>query len=125
MMYSKLVLWYNGLDESKMQSHFNIPYIRLEDSIMSDSSTSLPVDQRLELSEITRSEFINAMIHLYRGELGEATAWRGRIDTTSHWAIVLSATALSFVFSDKAIERHVLIPIISLFCTFLLAMEAR
>lgn len=92
---------------------------------MSDSSVSLPVDQRLDLADVTRSEFINAMIHLYRGELGEATAWRGRIDTTSHWAIVLSATALSFVFSDKAIERHVLIPIISLFCTFLLSMEAR
>jgi uncharacterized membrane protein len=92
---------------------------------MSDSSASLPIDQRLDLAGVTRSEFINAMIHLYRGELGEATAWRGRIDTTSHWAIVLSATALSFVFSDKAIERHILIPIISLFCTFLLAMEAR
>jgi uncharacterized membrane protein len=65
------------------------------------------------------------MVHLYRGELGEATAWRGRIDTTSHWAIVMSATALSFVFSDTAIERHVLIPIITLFCTFLLTMEAR
>ena len=92
---------------------------------MSDSSASLPIDQRLDLAGVTRSEFINAMIHLYRGELGEATAWRGRIDTTSHWAIVLSATALSFVFSDKAIERLILIPIISLFCTFLLAMEAR
>ena len=92
---------------------------------MSDSSVSLPIDQRLDLAGVTRSEFINAMIHLYRCELGEATAWRGRIDTTSHWAIVLSATALSFVFSDKAIERHVLVPIISLFCTFLLAMEAR
>jgi len=92
---------------------------------MSDSPVSLPIDQRLDLAGVTRSEFINAMIHLYRGELGEATAWRGRIDTTSHWAIVLSATALSFVFSDKAIERHILIPIISLFCTFLLAMEAR
>lgn len=92
---------------------------------MPDSPASLPIDQRLDLAGVTRSEFINAMIHLYRGELGEATAWRGRIDTTSHWAIVLSATALSFVFSDKAIERHILIPIISLFCTFLLAMEAR
>jgi uncharacterized membrane protein len=97
----------------------------LEDFIMSDSFVPLPIDQRLELAQATRSEFINAMIHLYRGELGEATAWRGRIDTTSHWAVVLSATALSFVFSDQAIERHVLIPIISLFCTFLLSMEAR
>jgi uncharacterized membrane protein len=91
---------------------------------MSESSP-LPVDQRLDLAQMSRAEFVNAIIHLYRGELGEATAWRGRIDTTSHWAIVLSATALSFVFSDTAIERHVLIPIISVFCTFFLAMEAR
>jgi len=39
--------------------------------------------------------------------------------------VVLSATALSFVFSDKSSERHVLIPIISIFCTFFLLIEAR
>jgi uncharacterized membrane protein len=92
---------------------------------MSDSSAPLPVDQRLDLTQMTRSEFVNALVHLYRGELGEATAWRTRIDTTSHWAIVMSATALSFVFSEKEIERHVLIPIITLFCTFLLTTESR
>jgi uncharacterized membrane protein len=83
------------------------------------------ISQRLDLEHITRSEFINAMAHLYRGELAEATVWRGRMDTTTHWAVVLSATALSFVFSDKSSERHVLIPIIALFCTFLLLMETR
>ena len=93
--------------------------------MMFDSSSPLPVDQRLEVDQINRSEFITAMVHLYRGELAEATAWRGRIDTTSNWAIVMSATTLSFVFADKAIERHVLIPIITLFVTFLLNMEAR
>ena len=92
---------------------------------MFDPASHPSVDERLNLDQVTRSEFINALAHLYRGELGEATAWRGRIDTTSHWAIVMSATALSFVFSDKSIERHVLIPIITLFCTFLLTMEAR
>jgi uncharacterized membrane protein len=93
--------------------------------MMSDSSSPQPVDQRLDLAQMTRSEFVNAVVHLYRGELGEATAWRSRIDTTSHWAIVMSATALSFVFSDKDIQRHVLIPIITLFCTFLLTTESR
>jgi len=73
----------------------------------------------------TRSEVMNALVHLYRGEVGEATAWRSRIDTTSYWAVVLSASALSFVFSEKSGDRHVLIPIITLFCTFLLLMEAR
>lgn len=82
-------------------------------------------EQRFDLTQVTSTEFINAIVHLYRGELGEATAWRSRIDTTSHWAVVLSATALTFVFSDQASDRHVLIPIISLFCTCLLLMEAR
>ena len=92
---------------------------------MYDSAPPLPVDQRLELDKLNRTEFITAIAHLYRGELAEATAWRGRIDTTSNWAIVMSATTLSFVFADKAAERHVLIPIITLFITFLLNMEAR
>lgn len=92
---------------------------------MTRAPDSPPIDQRLDLYNPTRAEFINAMVHLYRGELGEATAWRGRIDTTSHWAVVLSASALSFVFSDPGSGRHILIPIISVFCTFLLLMEAR
>ena len=91
------------------------------------TDTALPPNrgQKLDLEHITRAEFVNAMVHLYRGELGEATAWRSRIDTTTNWAVVLSATALSFVFSDKSSDRHVLVLIISLFCTFLMLMEAR
>ena len=38
---------------------------------------------------------------------------------------MLSASALSFVFSDPGSERHIIIPIISLFCLSLLLMEAR
>ncbi|MBK8046888.1 MAG: DUF2270 domain-containing protein [Anaerolineales bacterium] len=77
------------------------------------------------MANISRTEFMNAMAHLYRGELSEATAWRTRIDTTSNWAVVLSVTTLSFVFADPGSERHILIPIVMLFCTFLLFMEAR
>lgn len=92
---------------------------------MTETDDRLPLSRRLDLENMSRPEFVNAMIHLYRGELGEATAWRSRIDTTTHWAVVLSATALSFVFSDSSSERHILIPIISLFITFLMLMEAR
>ncbi len=118
-------MWYNKLDV--MQGYFRLPVLitTMEDLIMSDSTPTLPVDQQLEIDKLNRSEFVTAMVHLYRGELAEATAWRSRIDTTSNWAIVMSATTLSFVFADKAIERHVLIPIITLFITFLLNMEAR
>ena len=83
------------------------------------------IAQQLDPSSITQTEFVTAIVHLHRGELSEATAWRTRIDTTTNWAVVLSATSLSFVFADKSSERHILIPIISVFCTFLLLMEAR
>jgi uncharacterized membrane protein len=92
---------------------------------MSDTTSPLSIHDRLEHNKTNRSEILTDMSHLYRCELAEATAWRSRIDTTSNWAIVMSATTLSFVFADKSIERHVLLPIITLFITFLLSMEAR
>jgi uncharacterized membrane protein len=67
---------------------------------------------RIDMTTVTRNEFISAMVHLYRGELAEASAWRTRIDATSNWAVVLSVTALSFVFGGTNGERHVLIPIV-------------
>ena len=92
---------------------------------MTDLSSHQDVGQRLDLANLNRTEFVNAMAHLYRGELSEATAWRTRIDTTSNWAVVMSVTTLSFVFAGQGNERHVLIPIVTMFCTFLLFMEAR
>jgi uncharacterized membrane protein len=92
---------------------------------MTTQSSHPGIAQQLDPSHITQSEFVTAMAHLHRGELSEATAWRSRMDTTTNWAVVFSVTTLSFVFADKFSERHVLIPIVSVFCTFLLLMEAR
>jgi uncharacterized membrane protein len=92
---------------------------------MTDQPSRDSVDARLNLENLSRGEFITAIAHLYRGELGEATAWRTRIDTTSNWAVVMSVTALSFVFADNRSEGHVVILLVIVFCTFLLFMEAR
>ena len=92
---------------------------------MTTQSSHPGIAQQLDPSHITQTEFVTAMVHLHRGELSEATAWRSRMDTTTNWAVVFSVTTLSFVFADKSSERHVLIPIVSVFCTFLLLMEAR
>jgi uncharacterized membrane protein len=85
----------------------------------------VPEHEDYDLSQANRTEFVNAVAHLYRGALNDASAWRTRIDTTSNWAIVMSASALTFVFADKAADRHNLILIIGLFCTGLLLIEAR
>ena len=53
---------------------------------MIDKPSISSISQRLELENITRPEYINEMVHLYRGELGEASAWRSRNDTTRHFS---------------------------------------
>jgi uncharacterized membrane protein len=38
---------------------------------------------------LTRSEYIAALVHFYRGELSRADHWRARLDPTTNWAIAL------------------------------------
>jgi uncharacterized membrane protein len=64
------------------------------------------------------------MIHLYRGEVGRATAWRARLDTTTNWAVVTEAAALTFAFSSPQNPHFVLLLVLLLVLTFLY-IEAR
>ena len=49
---------------------------------------------------LTRTEYITAMVHFYRGERSRADAWRNRLDPTTNWAVVTTAGMLSFTFGD-------------------------
>jgi uncharacterized membrane protein len=51
-----------------------------------------------EGTPLTRQEYISAIVHLYRGELSRATAWRIRLDTTTNWAVLTTAGLLAFAF---------------------------
>ncbi|MEX1023919.1 MAG: DUF2270 domain-containing protein [Planctomycetota bacterium] len=53
-----------------------------------------------ENTPITRSEYIAALVHLYRGELFRANSWRLRLDHTTNWSILTTAGLLSFSFSE-------------------------
>lgn len=48
---------------------------------------------------MSRQEYISAMVHFYRGELGRADNWRLRLDTTTNWAVISTMGLLSFAFS--------------------------
>ncbi|HRW61734.1 MAG TPA: DUF2270 domain-containing protein [Defluviicoccus sp.] len=43
---------------------------------------------------------IGALAHLYRGEMYQSKIWRGRLDTTTNWAVVITGIALSAAFTD-------------------------
>ena len=70
------------------------------------------------------SEFVTAMVHLFRAEIQRANVWRVRLDTTTNWAVITAGATLSFVFSS-ADNPHFAIPINSILVSIFLFMEAR
>ena len=70
------------------------------------------------------SEFVTAMVHLFRAEVQRANVWRQRLDTTTNWAVVVTGATLSIAFSQPEIH-HVIIILNTLLVTWFLYMEAR
>ncbi|MCI0570347.1 MAG: DUF2270 domain-containing protein [Myxococcaceae bacterium] len=65
-----------------------------------------------------------AMAHLYRGELSRADLWRTRLDTTSNWALTVTAAVISFTFANPVSPHVPLLAGLWLVVTFLF-IEAR
>lgn len=73
------------------------------------------------------SEFNTAMVHYYRAEIQRSNVWRSRLDTTTNWAVVSVAAAVTFVFA--APENHwgvfLLIMLLSMLFLFVEARRYR
>ncbi|HLF57559.1 MAG TPA: DUF2270 domain-containing protein [Thermoanaerobaculia bacterium] len=85
---------------------------------------SLAAAADFEHVPLTRGEYIAALVHLYRGQLTRADAWRARLDTTSNWAVVTTMGLLSFAFSSAA-NSHASILVGMVLITHFLLVEAR
>lgn len=68
--------------------------------------------------------FTTAMVHYYRAEVTRTNTWRNRLDTTTNWAVVTTAAALTFTFSSPQNPHIVMLLVIALTMVFL-RMEAR
>ncbi|NIR50287.1 DUF2270 domain-containing protein [candidate division KSB1 bacterium] len=79
------------------------------------------VEPKLDFS---KSEFVTAVTHFYRGEMNRANVWRTRLDVTTNWAIITTAAFLSFGFGSKEIPHFVII-LATIFVLFFLIIEAR
>jgi uncharacterized membrane protein len=73
---------------------------------------------------LTRSEYIAAMVHFYRGERSRADSWRARLDPTTNWAVVTTGGMLSFAFSHPD-NSHVSLLLANLLVAVFLGIEAR
>lgn len=81
-------------------------------------------DVDYESTPLSRSEYIMAIVHLYRGELSRATLWRIRLDATTNWAVLTTAGILSLSFGNPT-SSHVILLIGFVLITVFWAFEAR
>ena len=85
----------------------------------SQPARSVPADY--ESTPLSRQEYIAALVHLYRGELYRATAWRMRLDNTTNWAVLTTAGLLSLSFGSGApsdVVPFVGVPLVTVFWAF-------
>ncbi|MEK1890733.1 MAG: DUF2270 domain-containing protein [Phyllobacterium sp.] len=72
----------------------------------------------------TSAEYITALVHYHRAEMGRMAGWRDRIDRTTNWAITGVAAMLSLSLSTPTAHHGVLLFAMVL-VQLLLLIEAR
>lgn len=77
-----------------------------------------------EARPLARNEYVSAVVHFYRGELGRSTDWRLRLDTTTNWAILSVMGLLTFTLGAPA-HPHAAILLGMVLVTTFLVVEAR
>ncbi len=74
--------------------------------------------------KLKTSEFVTAMVHLFRAEIQRANVWRQRLDTTTNWAVVSTGAVLSIAFSQPEIHHGIII-LNTMLVMWFLFIEAR
>lgn len=74
--------------------------------------------------KMSAGDLNSAMVHLYRGEVQRSNTWRTRLDSTTNWAVVTTAAALTFVFGEQD-NSHVMIILTTLLASVFLYIESR
>jgi uncharacterized membrane protein len=82
------------------------------------------IDAGGDLPPVDPGSFHICMTHLYRGEMHRMTAWRTRLDTTSHWAILVTTGMTTFALGSRELPHYVLLLGLAINTIFML-MEAR
>lgn len=77
-----------------------------------------------ESTPLTRSEYIAAMVHFYRGEVSRSNVWRQRLDHTTNWAVVTTAAIMTFAFAETN-RTHLMLLVCSFVTVGFLYIEAR
>ncbi len=70
------------------------------------------------------ANYVTAMSHFYRGELGRIMQWRARLDNTTNWAITTTSTIFTVAFSIHEVP-HIIFVFNLAIVSIMLWIEAR
>ncbi|MDY6770448.1 MAG: DUF2270 domain-containing protein [Candidatus Nanohaloarchaea archaeon] len=68
--------------------------------------------------------YYSTVQQLYRGEMQRANLWRERLDTTTNWAVIITAGVLTWAFSSPA-NPHIILLLSAVLVLFFSVIEAR
>jgi uncharacterized membrane protein len=77
-----------------------------------------PVDECVDVA------FQTGMAHFYRGEMQRMTVWRTRLDTTTHWAIILTTGLTTFTLGSTSVPHFTMLLALA-FNTIFMFIEGR
>ncbi len=90
-----------------------------------DASTAREKPQLADVApEVTESQYVTAMAHFYRGELGRIMIWRQRLDAPTNWALASGTGVVSLGLSHPEIT-HLIFLIANVVVFLFLIIEAR
>jgi uncharacterized membrane protein len=69
----------------------------------------VPASDQAAVAPQNAEGFHTAMAHLYRAEVHRMTVWRTRLDTTSHWAVLLTTGLTTFTLGSAAVPHYTLL----------------
>jgi len=74
--------------------------------------------------DLEDANYVTAMSHFYRGELGRIMVWRQRLDITTTWAITSTTTIITVAFSLRDVPHIIFFFNLAIVC-MMLWIEAR
>lgn len=89
---------------------------------MAPEKPTVPYEQYAH--EFTHGEWMQLMIHFYRGEMNRATVWRQRLDVTTNWAVATTAGIISFTLGNPQAPPETIL-LSAVICLVMLHVEAR
>lgn len=95
-----------------------------ESDVSEEKSTATDPIWSFRGYSLKASDLNSAMTHLYRGEVQRSNTWRTRLDSTTNWAVVTTAAALTFVFGERD-NPHIMIILTTLLAAVFLYIESR